>query len=55
MNMTGSQGNVWRKVTFMVDSGSVGEEFQLIIEGRVGEKVLGDIAIDDFVFAPECR
>nr|XP_027211162.1 MAM and LDL-receptor class A domain-containing protein 1-like [Penaeus vannamei] len=54
MNMTGSQGNVWRKVTFMVDSGSVGEEFQLIIEGRVGEKVLGDIAIDDFVFAPEC-
>nr|XP_053646985.1 MAM and LDL-receptor class A domain-containing protein 1-like [Cherax quadricarinatus] len=50
-----TNGNFWVKQTLAPTLLPQKRPFNLIIEGKVGEKELGDIAIDDFAFSPDCR
>lgn len=55
LNLTGESGNYWLKQTVSINLFPQNEAFQLILEGRLGEGELGDIAVDDFVFSPGCK
>ena len=50
--LEGVDQNVWlRKLIELTDS----EQFRVVIEATVGKKHMGDIAIDDISFTPQCR
>lgn len=55
LNLTGEFGNFWLKQTVDSDLLPVYEVFQLVLEGRLGDGEFSDIAVDDFVFSPNCR
>lgn len=53
--LDGETGNFWVKQTVTSYLLPMEQPFQLIIEGKVGEEELGDIAIDDLIFSSDCR
>ena len=48
--LEGSQGNVWTRV-----NSTKLETFRVVFKATIGERYMGDIALDDIVFDPNCR
>lgn len=51
LNLTEEQGNFWQRKELSLSSD---EDFQLKFEGRVGEGLRGNIALDDIVITKNC-
>ncbi|XP_041367445.1 MAM and LDL-receptor class A domain-containing protein 2-like [Gigantopelta aegis] len=51
-SVAGNQGSYWQSGIVRLN---VSSNFQVIIEARVGDSYLGDIAIDDLSFTPDCQ
>lgn len=49
---TGDQGAFWQRIDINLN---VSASFQVVIEAKVGDSFLGDIAIDDLSFTPDCQ
>ncbi|XP_061173555.1 MAM and LDL-receptor class A domain-containing protein 2-like [Saccostrea echinata] len=49
---SGEQGAYWQEVILPLNYST---DFQIIIEAKVGDNFLGDIAIDDISFTPDCQ
>lgn len=51
LNLTGYQGKYWIRQEVALFSK---EHFQVMFEGKMGQKGRGDISIDDITFSPGC-
>ncbi|XP_070565439.1 MAM and LDL-receptor class A domain-containing protein 1-like [Ptychodera flava] len=47
----GNRGDFWDRAEVTLNSA---QNFQVLIEGRVGDSFMGDIGLDDITFTPEC-
>ncbi|XP_066440821.1 MAM and LDL-receptor class A domain-containing protein 1 [Eleutherodactylus coqui] len=52
LNLSGDQGNFWQRKGLPLHD--VGEDFYIVLEGKVGGNQRGDIALDDIVLSNEC-
>ena len=53
--LEGSQGNVWTRVKLEITNSTKLETFRVVFKATIGERYMGDIALDDIVFDPNCR
>jgi hypothetical protein len=51
LNLTKEQGNFWQRKELSLSSD---EDFRVKFEGRVGEGIRGNIALDDIVLTKSC-
>ncbi|CAL1597133.1 unnamed protein product [Knipowitschia caucasica] len=51
MNLTGDQGNYWQLREVLLSSV---QDFQVMMEGKVGRNPKADICLDDITFSPGC-
>ncbi|XP_034026413.1 MAM and LDL-receptor class A domain-containing protein 1 [Thalassophryne amazonica] len=51
LNLTGDQGNFWQMQEILLSST---QDFQVILEGKVGRSSKGDICLDDITFSSGC-
>lgn len=54
-DIAGEQGDFWEKRSYDLSSiNAAGKDFEVVIEGQVGEGHRGDIAIDDITLSKDC-
>lgn len=51
LNLTGDQGNYWQMKEIPLSDSA---DFQVVLEGKVGQSPKGDVCLDDITFSPGC-